>query len=108
MAQPFRIFSVVVLVGLFLLGVYLLRPRGRTEAVSENRQEVTMSRIDEATRKRIDLWIRKKGLNPYGDPADTVYAGGTPLFNERTGKTKDRYEYILEKHPDLRSENPKK
>lgn len=58
--------------------------------------------IDDATRARIDRWIQEKGLNRYGDPMDTVYAGGTPLFDERTGRTRDRYEYILERHPELR------
>lgn len=57
--------------------------------------------VDSATRARIDRWIQEKGMNPYGDPKDTVYAGGTPLFDERTGKTRDRYEYILERHPEL-------
>jgi hypothetical protein len=59
--------------------------------------------ISEAVRKRIDEWIAKNGLNAFGDPPDTMYAGGTPLFDERTGVRKDRYEYILEKHPELRS-----
>lgn len=58
--------------------------------------------IDDATRARIDRWIQEKGLNPYGDPKDTVYVGGTPLFDERTGRARDRYEYILERHPELR------
>ena len=62
-----------------------------------------MAAIDSATRARIDRWIKEKGRNPYGDPPDTMYAGGTPLFDERTGAKKDRYEYILEKHPELRS-----
>ena len=48
----------------------------------------------------IDNWIKEKDLNEYGDPKDSIYAGGTPLFNELTGKRVDRYEYILEKHPD--------
>ncbi|MCC6445330.1 MAG: hypothetical protein IT210_17955 [Armatimonadetes bacterium] len=63
-----------------------------------------MSRTDDATRKRIDRWIKEKNLNSYGDPKDTVYAGGTPLFNELTGQRYNRYEYILERHPELRSE----
>ena len=46
--------------------------------------------------------LRETGRNPYGDPKGTSYAGGTPLFDERTGARKDRYEYILEKHPELR------
>ena len=62
-----------------------------------------MAAIDSATRARIDRWIKEKGRNTYGDPPDTMYAGGTPLFDERTGTKKDRYEYILEKHPELRS-----
>ncbi|MCC6728849.1 MAG: hypothetical protein IT208_05870 [Chthonomonadales bacterium] len=58
--------------------------------------------VDDTTRKRIDKWIADKGLNPYGDAKSTVYAGGTPLFDERTGKRRDRYEYILDRHPELR------
>jgi hypothetical protein len=30
---------------------------------------------------------RPKRKNEFGDPADTLYAGGTPLFDERTGKS---------------------
>jgi len=48
----------------------------------------------------IDVWIRDNNLNQYGDPKGTVYTGGTPLFDETTGKRIDRYEYILKKHPD--------
>jgi hypothetical protein len=58
--------------------------------------------IDDATKSRIDRWIKEKRLNHYGDPMDTVYAGGTPLFDERTGRSRDRYEYILERHPELK------
>ena len=61
-----------------------------------------MASIDAETRARIDRWIKEKGRNPYGDPPDTMYAGGTPLFDEATGRTRDKYEYILEKHPELR------
>ncbi|MEW6188626.1 MAG: hypothetical protein AB1466_00715 [Actinomycetota bacterium] len=35
--------------------------------------------------------IQRNNLNGYGDPKD----GGTPLFDEITGKRIDRYEYIL-------------
>jgi hypothetical protein len=57
---------------------------------------------DEETKKRVDRWIKENNRNPYGDPPDTMYAGGTPLFDERTGNSKDKYDYILEKHPELR------
>ena len=58
--------------------------------------------LDDTMKKRIDDWIKKEGRNEYGDPRDTVYAGGNPLFDERSPKLKDRYDYILEKHPELK------
>lgn len=62
-----------------------------------------MAQIDEETRRRIDRFIRERGLNEFGDRPDTVYAGGSPLFNEMTGRHVDRYEYVLRRHPELRS-----
>lgn len=50
---------------------------------------------------KIDGWLLGKGLNEFGDPKDTVYTGGTPLFNEVTGETINKYEYIINKYPDL-------
>ena len=60
--------------------------------------------VDDTTKKKIDDWIKKNGRNEYGDPRDTVYAGGNPLFNEKASGSglKDRYEYILERNPELR------
>ena len=62
----------------------------------------TVMGVDDTTKKRIDDWIKKEGRNEYGDPRDTVYAGGNPLFDERSAKLKDRYDYILDKHPELK------
>lgn len=59
-----------------------------------------MPELDDQQKKWIDDMIKKHGLNEYGDPKDTMYTGGTPLFNEMTGQMKDRYQYILEKHRD--------
>ena len=49
----------------------------------------------------LDLQLQKRGLNTFGDPEGTVYAGGTPLFDEKTGKSTDRAEYIKARHPDI-------
>jgi hypothetical protein len=59
--------------------------------------------VDDETKTRIDKWIEENNFNRYGDPKGTVYAGGTPLFDMKTGKTFDRYQYILDKHPELRA-----
>ena len=66
-----------------------------------------MSGINEKTKQKIEAWIKKAGRNQYGDPKDTMYAGGNPLFDERSAKLKDRHEYILIKHPELKDEDDK-
>ena len=53
-----------------------------------------MSLIDQA-----DSWLQTQNLNAFGDPEGTMYMGGSPLFNERTGEMKDRLEYLIEKFP---------
>jgi len=50
----------------------------------------------------IGEWLKANNLNEYGDPLDTVYAGGNPLFDEFTGETKDRFEYLFKKFPNLK------
>ncbi len=50
----------------------------------------------------VDAYLAEKGLNEYGDPKDTMYAGGNPLFDESTGRKMDRIDYVLLKHPELR------
>ena len=62
--------------------------------------------MNETLRQRIEDWIARNNLNDYGDPKDTMYTGGTPLFDEATGIMKDRFEYILERHPELKEHGP--
>jgi len=47
----------------------------------------------------IDKWIKENNLNSVGDPKNTLYAGGA-LYNELTGETMCRYEYIVQRNPD--------
>lgn len=47
----------------------------------------------------LDRWLAEKGLDPYGNEKGTAYAGGTPLFDERTGETTPRADYVFAKHP---------
>ncbi len=56
--------------------------------------------LDTDEKQKIDKWLEENNFNKYGDSKDTVYIGGTPLFDEKTGMMKDRYEYLLEKFPD--------
>ncbi|MBW7876112.1 MAG: hypothetical protein H3C47_09005 [Candidatus Cloacimonetes bacterium] len=52
-------------------------------------------------RKQIDRFLQERGLNEYGDAPGTMYMGGTPLFDERTGAETDRYVYLLRRFPEL-------
>lgn len=58
------------------------------------------TQISAKEKEQINNWIKENDLNQYGDPKGTIYAGGSPLFNEFTGENLDLYQYILEKHPD--------
>ena len=54
----------------------------------------------------VDLWLAQRDLNQFGDPVGAVYAGGTPLFDEKTGRSTDRMEHLLRKHPQLQQACP--
>ena len=42
----------------------------------------------------VDYWLAPHQLDAFGAPIGTVYAGGTPLFDEATGKTMSRLEHL--------------
>ncbi len=52
----------------------------------------------------LDRWLATRNLDPYGAPAGTVYAGGTPLFDERTGLTRSRADWVYSLHPEARTQ----
>ena len=58
--------------------------------------------LSDVQKKIVDEWLAKNQLNEFGDKLDTLYAGGTPLFDELTGASVDRFEYLLKKFPNLR------
>ena len=70
------------------------------ELTGEEKIEEALEGISPEEKGLIEIWIRENNLNQYGDPKDTVYMGGTPLFDEKTGESIDKYEYILRRHPD--------
>jgi hypothetical protein len=51
-------------------------------------------------REKIDAWIKRNNLDTVGNPIGTMYTGGTPLFDENTGMSTDRYVYIINNHRD--------
>ena len=49
----------------------------------------------------VDRYLAAHGLNPFGDPPDTAYAGGSPLLDERSGTLRDRTASVLSRHPEI-------
>lgn len=49
----------------------------------------------------VDAELERRGLDKYGNQPGTMYPGGTPLFDEATGKRKDRTAYVYAHHPEI-------
>lgn len=52
---------------------------------------------DESQRAR--QWLAEQNLNEFGDPLDTQYENGTPLFSEASGQYMPWADYILSRYP---------
>lgn len=50
----------------------------------------------------VDRWLKKNKLDDFGNAEGTMYAGGTPLFDERTGESRDRLKYVFDRKPEAR------
>ena len=57
--------------------------------------------LDDDQKNIIDEWLSKNKLNEFGDSLGTMYTGGTPLFDEITGESINRFKYLFEKFPEL-------
>jgi hypothetical protein len=55
--------------------------------------------LPENEKSQIEAWLEENNYNQYGDKVDTIYAGGSPLFNESTGKSILLYDYLVQKYP---------
>ncbi len=88
---------------LFLLPLLLSCPdkgeRRRTSELARS-EKSDASTGEEAC---VDRWLAERSLDEYGSQRGTMYAGGTPLFDEATGKRQDRLEHIYSRHPEARA-----
>lgn len=55
-------------------------------------------------KEKIDAWLEERNLNKYGDSQGVYYPNGTPLMDSETGEKIERYDYILERYPQLKEE----
>lgn len=101
---PLWIFALVGFAGVILLANYVQAQFEEVTAIEDvSSYEISTSipagvNIPKSEKVLIDKWIGENNLNTYGDEQGTVYAGGNPLFSEVSGKTSDRYSYIVKNH----------
>lgn len=50
----------------------------------------------------VDKWLKGKKLDRYGHDEGTMYAGGSPIFNEMTGEARERLDYVYERKPEAK------
>ena len=48
----------------------------------------------------VEKWLKGHGLDAYGNPRGTMYAGGTPTFDEATGRSVDRWTLVAKNRPE--------
>ena len=71
------------------------RPAPANEAAPAPRIDV-----DAKQTECVDKWLKGHGLDPYGNPQGTMYAGGTPTFDETTGRSVDRWTLVAKNRPE--------
>jgi hypothetical protein len=98
----------VLIVGILFTAIFFFqRKNDQSSALTPSPTAVVEnpSTVSPEEQQEIDAWIETEDLNEFADPKESMYAGGTPLFDETNGKYTDRYEYILKNHPDRPWEN---
>ena len=48
----------------------------------------------------VERWLKGHVLDDYGNPQGTMYAGGTPTFDESTGRSVDRWTLVAKNRPE--------
>ena len=60
----------------------------------------TAPRLDATQTECVEKWLKGHGLDAYGNPEGTMYAGGTPTFDEKTGRSVDRWTLVAKNRPE--------
>ena len=78
---------------------YTIKSKNNNDMISERTNEISF--ISTSEKQLIDTWLSNNTgtLNRFGDPIDTVYTGGNPLFNEENELISDLYDYIKTQNP---------
>jgi hypothetical protein len=72
----------------------------KVEPIFVDTKKVDPKNLSKEQKDKINIWLEEQKLNRYGDEPNTYYASGTPLY-DKSGEPIERYEYILNNHPDI-------
>ena len=72
-----------------------------TSSQDEDNKKIEASDLTRKQKNKIDEWLEGNNLNRYGDSEGAIYSDGTPLYNRETGEKIGRFEYILDRYPDI-------
>ncbi len=90
---------------LLLLGAACQQQQGSPARVTPEAKEAPApapaSAWTAAQQGCVDRWLAAHGLDSFGSPHGTMYPGGTPLFDEATGRQTSRPEYLARSHPEV-------
>jgi hypothetical protein len=78
---------------------YVVKAKNNNNVISKRSNEIII--VSTTEKQLIDTWLSNNTdtLNRFGDPIDTVYTGGNPLFNEENELISDLYDYIKTQNP---------
>ncbi len=60
----------------------------------------TAPRLDARQTECVEKWLKGHALDAYGNPDGTMYTGGTPTFDEATGRSVDRWTLVAKNRPE--------
>jgi hypothetical protein len=81
-------------------------PAARPQSPAEKSPGPTASpalRVTPQQTECVERWLKGHGLDAYGNPQGTMYAGGTPTFDETTGRSVDRWTLVMKNRPEALS-----
>jgi len=76
------------------------RPTPPAERAAPAPVAASRIQLDAKQTECVEKWLQGHGLDDYGNPKGTLYAGGTPTFDEATGRSVDRWTLVAKNRPE--------
>jgi len=76
------------------------RPTPPAERAAPAPVAASRIQLDAKQTECVEKWLQGHGLDDYGNPKGTMYAGGTPTFDEATGRSVDRWTLVAKNRPE--------